>query len=417
MRKITKNLAMAIMFLLAPAAYATEGSATAQPIGGDERAALFPSRDVIDFGKSAVESNCASCHGLDGISDEAGKPHLAGQRTVYLYRVLKAFQSGERADVTASHNDFLNDKALLAAAVYYASLTPKSTTEATTAAEGEESSAPEAILEDDPFIGIRGAMTKCVKCHGEDGNAKGSGMPNLTGQHPDYFVAAMMGYLDGSRSHKLMKRLVSKLDEATIKDMGVFYAVQKPESTTTVGEGDVNVGHRLAEKCSACHGDDGNANKSTMPSLAGQDARYFIKAMKQYKDGMRQHEKMFEAVKALTEQEVTDLAAYYATQEPRKRDVRMPLGSTQWITRCERCHGIDGNSSDPRFPLLAGQDETYLRQAMGAYATGVRKNSTMHAMSDPLSSYDIERISAYFASQQPKAVIYMQLPCGDDQQK
>jgi cytochrome c553 len=39
----------------------------------------------------------------------------------------------------------------------------------------------------------------------------------------------------------------------------------------------------------------------------------------------------------------------------------------------------------------------------------------MHAMADPLSVMDIERIAVYFASQQPKAVVYMQLPCGEDQ--
>jgi cytochrome c553 len=94
--------------------------------------------------------------------------------------------------------------------------------------------------------------------------------------------------------------------------------------------------------------------------------------------------------------------------------VRAPLKSTEWIARCERCHGIDGNSSDPRFPLLAGQDETYLAKALKTYASGERKDSAMHAMSDPLSSTDIERISAYFAGQQPKAVVYMTVPCGDE---
>jgi cytochrome c553 len=94
----------------------------------------------------------------------------------------------------------------------------------------------------------------------------------------------------------------------------------------------------------------------------------------------------------------------------------MPLKSTEWITRCERCHGIDGNSSDPRFPMLAGQDETYLRNMLKAYANGALENTTMYAMAASLSEMDIRRIGTYFASQQPKAVVYMQLPCGDDTQ-
>ena len=95
--------------------------------------------------------------------------------------------------------------------------------------------------------------------------------------------------------------------------------------------------------------------------------------------------------------------------------MRAPLKSTEWIARCARCHGIDGNSSDPRFPMLAGQDESYLVKVIKSYATGEWDETTMHAMADPLSRMDVERIAAYFASQQPKAVVYIQLPCGDDQ--
>jgi len=240
-------------------------------------------------------------------------------------------------------------------------------------------------------------------------------MPSLTGQAPEYFVTSMMGYVDGSRSHKLMKKLVGRLDEETIREMGVYYAVQEPQKTAFPGEGDPVVGRRLSEDCESCHGDDGNAKKDKMPTLAGQDAKYFIKAMNHYKDGKRQHEKMFEAVEELSDEDIMNLAAYYANEEPRRRDVRAPLKSTEWIARCERCHGIDGNSSDPRFPMLAGQDVGYLRKALKSYASGMRDNTTMHAMADPLSARDIERIGSYFASQQPKAVVYMQLPCGEDQ--
>jgi cytochrome c553 len=335
---------------------------------------------------------------------------------------LKAFQSGERKDESKNHNTFLNDQAMLSTAAYYANLTPAQIVkranldEVVEAAEATGSAEPVQAAVDDPFFNIRPAMKKCVKCHGESGQAPGSGMPSLTAQDPDYFVTSMMAYVDGSRSHNLMRKLVGDLDEPTIKEMGVFYAVQEPLQTETQGEGDINVGRRLSEDCESCHGVDGNAKNPSMPTLAGQDAKYFIKAMKHYKDGTRKHQKMFEAVEGFSEQDMIDLATYYAAEEPRRRDVRMPLKSTEWITRCERCHGIDGNSSDPRFPMLAGQDETYLRNALKAYANGARDNTTMYAMAAPLSSMDIERIGTYFATQQPKAVVYMQLPCTDDRQ-
>ena len=413
MKTIVQTLAMATAILLAPTVSEAQSSATSAAISDKERASLFPSRDLIEFGRVAAEANCASCHGMDGKSDAEGEPNLAGQRTVYLYRVLKAFQSGDRSDVQNLHNNFLNDQALLSTAVFYGSLTPAQsavvveTTEVTEGAEAADEP------EDDPFFSIRDSMRRCIKCHGETGNASRSGMPSLTAQDPEYFVTSMMAYVDGSRSHRLMGRLVGELDEATIKAMGVFYAVQEPLQSEKQSEGDAVVGRRLAKDCEGCHGEDGNANKASMPSLAGQDAKYFIKGMNHYKNGERQHQKMFEAVEQLSEQDMIDLATFYAAEKPIRRNVRMPLRSTEWITRCERCHGIDGNSSDPRFPMLAGQDETYLKTALKAYASEVRQNTTMHAMSDPLSSMDITRIADYFASQQPKAVVYMQLPCGD----
>jgi len=409
MLKINKTMMIAIMVILVPITGWTQNSATARAIEEHERLALFPTRDMLELGRKVAASACAGCHGMDGISDAGGKPHLAGQRTVYSYRALLAFQAGTRDDENQQHNQYLNDQALLSTAVYYASLMPAPAPEV-----AEEQVPTEAVTAvEDPFEGIRPAMKKCVKCHEVTGNSDRKGMPNLTAQAPEYFVSSMLGYVDGTRSHKLMKKLVDKLDEETIRQMGVYYAVQTPLRTVIPGEGDSKVGRRLSEDCDACHGGDGNARKDKMPTLAGQDVKYFIKAMKHYKEGKRQHEKMFEAVDKLDEQDIIDLATYYASVEPRGRDVRVPLKSTEWIARCERCHGIDGNSNDPRFPMLAGQDFNYLRKALKSFAQGVRENTIMHAMADPLSSGDIERISSYFASQQPKAVVYMQFPCGD----
>ena len=91
----------------------------------------------------------------------------------------------------------------------------------------------------------------------------------------------------------------------------------------------------------------------------------------------------------------------------------MPLKTTEWITRCQRCHGVDGNSGDPRFPMLAGQNESYLRNVMHAYSDDSRPGTVMHAMSAPLSNTDIERMASYYASQTPRPAIYIQLPCED----
>jgi cytochrome c553 len=85
---------------------------------------------------------------------------------------------------------------------------------------------------------------------------------------------------------------------------------------------------------------------------------------------------MFEAVDGLSEADVHNLAAHYAAQEPARRSVRTPLTTNEWINRCERCHGLDGNSTDPRFPMLAGQERAYLTAALKAYGDSGRSNST-----------------------------------------
>jgi cytochrome c553 len=408
---ISRNRATVVLmavFLTGTQAVPAQDSITTAPLNSVERHALNPSRDMLDHGKNVADTACASCHGADGIGVEPGIPNLAGQRLVYLYRVLQGYRDRSRHSDAMNHSvGFLNEEALLAVAAWYASLPPARPEPLAEAAPAFD------LGGGDPFAGLRDDMKKCVRCHGEDGNATGSGMPNLTGQSVEYFVDSMRAYADGDRDHRLMGRLAEGLDDATLDRMGVFYAVQEPERTTTVGDGNAERGRELAEPCAVCHGSDGNASGADMPTLAGQDARYFIKAMQAYRDGSRQHEGMFEAVEPLNDTGIADLAAFYALQNPVRRNVRAPLTTGEWIDRCARCHGLDGNSTDPRFPMLAGQDPTYLANALRAYIDTTRSNSAMHAMSAPLSENDLRRIVDYYASREPRSVVYMVLPCED----
>lgn len=407
MRRFQKFVTTGLLAVI-PLAALCQDAATTAPLNSVERYALNPTRDMLEHGANVANTACAMCHGADGVGTGDGIPNLAGQRTVYLYRVLQGYQDRTRRNDDMNHAiGFLNEEALLAVAAYYASLPPARP-------EPPPAGVPATSLGGgDPFAGLRDDLKKCARCHGEDGNASASGMPNLTAQPTEYFVLSMQAYADGSRNHRLMGNLAKDLDEATLERMGVFYAVQEPAKTATVGDGNVDRGREAAEPCAACHGEDGNASGADMPTLAGQDARYFIKAMDAYKDGSRQHEGMFGAVETLTDADIADLAAFYAVQDPVRRNVRAPLTTTEWIARCERCHGVDGNSTDPRFPMLAGQDRAYLAKALAAYSDNTRSNSTMHAMSDPLSAADIERIVEFYATREPKSVVYMVLPCED----
>ena len=66
---------------------------------------------------------------------------------------------------------------------------------------------------------------------------------------------------------------------------------------------------------------------------------------------------------------------------------------------CAACHGADGNSPNPAFPILAGQYQDYLVRALADYKTGKRNNAIMAGFAATLSEQDREDLAAYFASQ------------------
>ncbi|HPE72552.1 MAG TPA: cytochrome c, partial [Candidatus Competibacter sp.] len=74
---------------------------------------------------------------------------------------------------------------------------------------------------------------------------------------------------------------------------------------------------------------------------------------------------------------------------------------------CAACHGTDGNGIIPIYPRLAGQQEDYLRKALGDYQSGARTNPIMGGMAKPLSPQDITDLASYFASQ-PKGLVTVQ---------
>jgi len=75
---------------------------------------------------------------------------------------------------------------------------------------------------------------------------------------------------------------------------------------------DVAAGRRKAVACQACHGLDGIAKLPDAPHLAGQPAAYLVRELNAYRSGARRNEVMSVAAKALSDQEIRDVAAYYA---------------------------------------------------------------------------------------------------------
>ena len=411
MKTIVRALAIVVSILVAGGL--APSATNAQSLQELDRSLLFPSNADIADGEILARDACGACHSLDGVSVDPTLPHLAGQHVIYLYDELNAYKQGDREDESMSKAvEFLSDDAFRKVSTYYASLTPPGPVAPAVTADGAQSAA-DAAAEDPVQLG-EAAAAGCVGCHGASGNSQIPGMPSLTAQSPEYFGVAMRAYQSGGRQGSMMNALVSSVDEETIQNMGLYYALQEPRRASAGGSGDVEAGRAAAQACSSCHGADGNISAADMPTLAGQDALYLATSLKAYAQGQRDHTQMVTATAELSDAEIEDLAAFYAGQEPVARNVTSPPTIAEWIERCDRCHGIGGNSYNPRYPSLASQNEEYLARVIETYASGGRQNSTMSAMSQPLRSVDIQGLAAHYAAQQLKSILYVELPCTPD---
>jgi cytochrome c553 len=371
--------------------------------GSDDLRAAYANAAEVEEGKRVAETACASCHGADGISTTKGVPNLAGQRPAYLFVELRAYRSGARGDdAMRGAVKFLSEDALVKVAAYYASLDPAQP------AAGDASKAVAA--RPDPVQAGKAAAAACGGCHGEAGVGKIPGMPSLAGLDPKYLVAAMKAYKSGQRKNDLMSSALAKTTDGEIENIALYYALQKPIRTENPIGGDAGAGKTAAAGCGGCHGEVGVSENPAIPSLAGQDAKYFVAALKNYKDGSRRDEPMKGLVAPLDEASIRNMGAFYATQQPQPSKVRKPLTSAEWALRCDRCHGVGGNSTDPRMPAIAGQRVDYLQKVLHAYRTGARKSPQMAAMSDVLTEIDVEGLASYYARQKARAIVYVVLP-------
>jgi cytochrome c553 len=95
-----------------------------------------------------------------------------------------------------------------------------------------------------------------------------------------------------------------------LRATGVLFCLVLASGAATAG--DRAAGRKKAIQCQACHGLDGLSKIPEGPNLAGQDEQYLIKAIRDYKTGARKNEMMSLVVPNLSDQDIEDLAAYYA---------------------------------------------------------------------------------------------------------
>ncbi|MEM6818187.1 MAG: c-type cytochrome [Pseudomonadota bacterium] len=183
-------------------------------------------------------------------------------------------------------------------------------------------------------------------------------------------------------------------------------------SAQTVG--DAEKGKVLAYSCLGCHGIEGYRNAYPayrVPKLGGQQETYIQIALKAYRSGERSHATMRAQAGSLSDQDIADLAAYFASRgEVQEGDV-VTAGVTKGKEKsqaCVACHGEKGVSNNEIWPNLAGQHKDYIVAALRQYrlanaeesgGENVRKNAVMAGLAGALSDDDIEALAAYFSAQ------------------
>lgn len=169
--------------------------------------------------------------------------------------------------------------------------------------------------------------------------------------------------------------------------------------------------------CIGCHGIKGYQASfpevHRVPMISGQNARYIAAALNAYKTGERKHPTMRGIADSLTEQDINDIAEYYAKHGAAGPKVVESRGSATPDARvtallnkaaCASCHGANMSTPvDPSYPKLAGQHADYLFVALKAYkaennpAVG-RNNGVMGAIARQFSNAELKVLANYMAN-------------------
>lgn len=177
-------------------------------------------------------------------------------------------------------------------------------------------------------------------------------------------------------------------------------------------DGSVEAGEAKSVPCAACHGREGNSANPAWPSIAGQNAPYIVSQLQAFKDGTRTDPLMTPQAMSLSDQDMRDLAVYFASQEAAPKPVSAPdtvsRGKALYrggdaeaeAAACLACHGPTGRGNPAAaYPMLRGQYATYTAKQLRDYARGARKSDgstrIMRDIASRLSEDDILAVSSY----------------------
>jgi cytochrome c553 len=223
--------------------------------------------------------------------------------------------------------------------------------------------------------------------------------------------------------HMTMKRLI-----AVLSGMMLFASVVHAEPSSLVAfdlatlgllqSADPARGEELADggKCAKCHGDTGVSDDPDDVNIAGLRASYIYKQLKDYQDGNRDDKDMLKKVRDLDDQQLADLAVWFAAQVPAPvaadRNTEAAILSlvfhgdpTRLLKACASCHGRDGRGGQFDHPALAGQYPDYLVYTLTEFKEDDRTNdiySRMRHMAQALTEEEIEALAGYYATTVPE---------------
>jgi cytochrome c553 len=181
--------------------------------------------------------------------------------------------------------------------------------------------------------------------------------------------------------------------------------------SSALAAGDAAAGQAKAAVCMACHGMDGNSANPEWPSIAGQHESYIVKQLKHFKAGERQNVLMTPMAAILSDQDMEDLAAYYASQALRPTGETEPsklkLGERLYragvpdrgLPACNACHGPTGAGvAGAGYAAIGGQHATYAALQLRAYKAATRAtdpNQMMRDVAARLTEEEIDAVASY----------------------
>lgn len=175
--------------------------------------------------------------------------------------------------------------------------------------------------------------------------------------------------------------------------------------------GNAEAGQGKVVVCGACHGADGNSAAPNFPKLAGQGERYLLKQLKDIKSGARPIVEMTGLLDNLSDEDLADISAYFASQpmsvgaaDPKlvARGGELFRGGklAEGMPACTGCHSPNGAGIDAAgYPQLGGQHATYIAKQLTDFREGNRSNDgdnmIMRSIAAKLSNKDIEAVSSF----------------------